>query len=77
MEEPKLGMRGGLRSSISSVAAPLVSLHIAPDAKRLSTAGMWTSVRLLARMAVAVDPETARPGEGLATDATEVPFVCL
>lgn len=47
------------------MAAPLMPLHIAPDAKLLSAATDGTAEGLLACMAVAVDLEAGRARESL------------
>jgi hypothetical protein len=42
------------------MAAAFVTLHITSYAESFSAAGLWALVRLLSRVAVAVNPQAAR-----------------
>lgn len=55
----------------------LVSLHVASHAEGLATSCLWTLVRLLASVAVAVDAQTAWPREGLVAGGTDVAILGL
>ena len=57
------------------MAALLVSLHVAPNAKVLSAALVLAFVRLLARMRICVDFKRTWPGEGLIAGRADVPFL--
>jgi hypothetical protein len=59
------------------MTAAFVALHVATDAKRLSAARMGALEWLLAGMAVAVDPETARPRKRLVASGADVSILRL
>ena len=54
------------------MAASLVSLHVASNAKRLSAARLRTLERLFSSMAVVVDLETAWPRECFVASRTDI-----
>jgi hypothetical protein len=58
--------------ALEVVAAPLVALHVAPDAEGLAAPGVGADKRLLARVGVAVDAERARSREGLVARLADV-----
>src|SRR5579859_5036722 len=57
------------------MAALLVSLHVAPNAKVLSAALVLAFVRLLARMRIGVDFKGTWPREGFIARRADVPFL--
>ena len=59
-------------SSFSGVTSPLVSLHVASDAKGFATASVRTLEWFLACVAVAVDFETAGAGKRFSARGTDV-----
>lgn len=63
--------------AVKVVAAPLVTLHVAPDAEGLAAAGVGALEGLLAGVGVAVDPEGAGPREGLVAGLADVPVLRL
>src|SRR5690606_22102402 len=67
----------GRRASTVVVTPPLMSLHIAPHAKRFAAPGVRALERLLARMRVAVDPQRARPRERLVARLADVAVLTL
>ena len=54
-----------------------MSFHVASDAEGLATSGLGALVWLLACVAVAVDPETARAGEGFIASGADVAILRL
>ena len=61
----------------TTMATPLVPLHVAPNTKCFPTAGAWTFERFLPRVRVAVDPEAGRPREGLVARLADVSILGL
>jgi hypothetical protein len=59
------------------MTSPLMSLHITPDAEGLATPRMRTLEWLLARMAVAVDPQAAGTGKCLVAGLADVSVLRL
>jgi hypothetical protein len=59
------------------MTASLVSLHVTPHTKRLSTARVRAFVRFLARVRVRMDFQTAGSGEGLVARWTDVAVLGL
>lgn len=58
----ELGRQSGpAAAAFKVVATPLVTLHVAANAKGLAAPGVRALEGLLARMRVAVDPERAGP----------------
>lgn len=63
--------------STDSVATPLVSLHVAANAKGLATAGVGALEGLFASVRVAVDSEAAWPTESLVASRADVAILAL
>lgn len=61
----------------SCVAATLVALHVASYAEGLAAAGVSAAEWLLAGVAVRVDAQAGRSGEGLVASSADVPIVVL
>ena len=59
------------------MTTPLMPFHIASNAKRLTAARLRALVGLLARVAVAVNAQAARAGEGLVAGRTDVAVLRL
>lgn len=64
-------------AAFEGVTAPLVPLHVAPDAEGLAAAGVGALERLLARVAVAVNAQGAGSGKGLVARRADVPVLAL
>ena len=76
-KEKRLRKAGDGAAAVKVVAAALVSLHVAADAKGFAAAGVRALEGLLARVGVAVDAEPAGPGEGLVAGLADVPVLAL
>lgn len=63
--------------STDSVAAPLVSLHVAANAEGFATAGVGALEGLFASVRVAMDSKTAWPAESLVASRADVAILAL
>jgi hypothetical protein len=52
-------------------------LHVAPHTKRFPAPGVRTFIRLLARVRIRVDLQTARPAERFVAGGADVAVLCL
>jgi hypothetical protein len=59
-------------ADVKAMAASLVALHVAPDAKGLAAASVRALEGLLASVRMAVDAQAAGPAEGLITGLANV-----
>lgn len=74
----ELGRQSGpAAAAFKVVATPLVTLHVAANAKGLAAPGVRALEGLLARMRVAVDPERAGPRERLVACLADVAVLGL
>jgi hypothetical protein len=60
-----------------SVAAALVTLHVAADTEGFATTRLWALVRLLARVTVAVYPQAAGSGKGFVASGADIAVLGL
>lgn len=65
------------RNRTPGMAAPLVTLHVAPHREGLSATSMGATEGLLACVAMRVDAKTGRPRESLVTGAANIPVMVL
>lgn len=59
------------------MAPSLMSLHVASHTKSLSTAMMWALEGLFSGVAMAMNPEAARPGERLTASWADITILAL